>query len=412
MFMQVHFLRSAPPGNLNRDDAGRPKTCIFGGVTRGRVSSQCIKRNIRKSQEFGEKFGGSLAIRTKSLPEIVAKELKKINGYPSEDVKGVMNALAGKFKAEKDGSKDDSEDGSSKKSPKKDEIGLTSQLVFFPQSFARKTAELINGFRANEEDAYNEYIKDKVKSKPKTDRDKETKKAVEKLEKDISEASKTLAVDIALFGRMTTSDLVVDTEAACQVAHAVSTHETIIESDYFTAMDDLKTEAGAGHIGSGDDATLYNSSVYYMYLNLDIGALEKHLELKDPGESADIAGTLVEAAAKSNPTGKQNSFAAHGVPELIVVEMSKKKLPISYANAFLEPAEGGLGQNLMTKSAEMLKHYIESVGTAYMPDCMKRIHLAVGAAASFELADSKPFASIDELARGVADLAVSLNAEE
>ncbi len=52
MFVQVHMLQSMPPGNLNRDDTGQPKKCIFGGVTRGRISSQCLKRNIRRSPQF------------------------------------------------------------------------------------------------------------------------------------------------------------------------------------------------------------------------------------------------------------------------------------------------------------------------------------------------------------------------
>jgi CRISPR system Cascade subunit CasC len=32
---------------LNRDDLGAPKSAIFGGVMRARISSQCLKRSIR-----------------------------------------------------------------------------------------------------------------------------------------------------------------------------------------------------------------------------------------------------------------------------------------------------------------------------------------------------------------------------
>ena len=72
MFVQIHMLQSIPPGNLNRDDTGQPKKCTFGGVTRGRISSQCLKRNIRRSAQFKEAFGKGLADRTQYLPRMVA----------------------------------------------------------------------------------------------------------------------------------------------------------------------------------------------------------------------------------------------------------------------------------------------------------------------------------------------------
>ena len=72
MFVQIHMLQSMPPGNLNRDDTGQPKKCIFGGVTRGRISSQCLKRNIRHSIQFKEAFGDALSKRTTYMPRMVA----------------------------------------------------------------------------------------------------------------------------------------------------------------------------------------------------------------------------------------------------------------------------------------------------------------------------------------------------
>ena len=37
-FFQIHMLTQYPPANLNRDDTGRPKTAIFGGAPRLRIS--------------------------------------------------------------------------------------------------------------------------------------------------------------------------------------------------------------------------------------------------------------------------------------------------------------------------------------------------------------------------------------
>jgi CRISPR system Cascade subunit CasC len=126
-------------------------------------------------------------------------------------------------------------------------------------------------------------------------------------------------------------------------------------------MDDKKPEfsstqtekIGAAFLGVGNTETFFHSAVYYKYLNLDVDALKKHLSWQD-NEAASAVAVLVEAAAIGTPTGKQNSFAAHGLPELILIEASKKKLPMSYANAFLKPVEGGTSKNLMTESANEL----------------------------------------------------------
>src|SRR2546422_319950 len=46
------------------------------------------------------------------------------------------------------------------------------------------------------------------------------------------------AADIAMFGRMLADKPMYNTEAACQVAHAVSVHKKAVEDDDFTAVDD------------------------------------------------------------------------------------------------------------------------------------------------------------------------------
>ena len=49
-----------------------------------------------------------------------------------------------------------------------------------------------------------------------------------------------MAVDIAMFGRMLANKPEFNVEAACQVAHAFGVSETIVEDDFFTAVDDLR----------------------------------------------------------------------------------------------------------------------------------------------------------------------------
>ena len=53
-YLEIHALQTVPPSNMNRDDAGTPKTALYGGVTRARVSSQSWKRAIRS--DFNEQL--------------------------------------------------------------------------------------------------------------------------------------------------------------------------------------------------------------------------------------------------------------------------------------------------------------------------------------------------------------------
>ena len=67
MLIEIHMIQNHSPANLNRDDLGAPKTCLFGGVTRARISSQCLKRSIRRSAEFQKALGKDGGVRTRSL---------------------------------------------------------------------------------------------------------------------------------------------------------------------------------------------------------------------------------------------------------------------------------------------------------------------------------------------------------
>ncbi len=400
MFVQIHMLQSMPPGNLNRDETGQPKKCLFGGVTRGRISSQCLKRNIRQSEQFRQAFGQDLGTRTLNLPQLIADELRgNGSGMQDDEIAEVMQAVKGCFKKEEAAPSTDDESGDDKSSGKEDlKIGMTPQLVFFPQPFAKEAARLLVDFRAKNPEAYDRFLGRKQKATKKEEG--EQKKQIEAFKQEVAQASRRVTVDIALFGRMTTSDLVVDVEAACQVAHAISTHETIIESDYFTAMDDLKQEPGAAYLGRGETETFFNSAVYYKYLNADLASLvdEDHLPDMDAEGVGRTAAALLKAAALATPSGKQNSFAAHSVPEFILVEVSRTKRPISFANAFLKPVKGGMDSNLMSESAQALASYIDSTGAAFAPGDTQRLLLQVGPAEAPLSTQHEKAASLDELA--------------
>ncbi len=330
MLIQIHLLQNYAPANLNRDDTGSPKDAIFGGVPRGRISSQCLKRSMRKSDVFVEAFSerGLLGTRTKRLPGLIETELKAL-GADDKIVKAIVDRVPeiGK-KADKknDEGDDDASAGDTADVVSKAE---TRQLIFIGANEMRPLAEnLLTLYKTS----------------------KDWKKV--ELEKQLG-GSLPRSVDVALFGRMTTSEAFEDVHAAAQVAHALSTNALTQEFDYYTAMDDISNQTGAGMIGDVE----FNSSTYYKYLNVHWENLVKNLG-GDTGVAKEAVSALLVAAALAQPSGKQNSFAAHNLPDLVLVEVSNKNLPVSYANAFLRPARPTSERTLMESSAAQLSDYI------------------------------------------------------
>jgi CRISPR system Cascade subunit CasC len=168
------------------------------------------------------------------------------------------------------------------------------------------------------------------------------------------------SVDIAMFGRMTTSTAFEDVQAAVQVAHAISTNTVAPQFDYFTAVDDISGESGAGMIGTVE----FNSNTYYKYFCVHWEKLVENLG-GDAEIALDAVTALIEAAALTHPSGKQNSFAAHNPPDFVLVEVSPRNIPLSYANAFVRPAAPTPQETLVEASARMLVEYADQVRPAY-----------------------------------------------
>ena len=81
--IDFHALQTLPPSLINRDDTGAPKTAIFGGAPRQRVSSQAWKRAIRK--DFGEKLPtGFVGYRTRRVIELVADRIQELDSAIEE----------------------------------------------------------------------------------------------------------------------------------------------------------------------------------------------------------------------------------------------------------------------------------------------------------------------------------------
>lgn len=335
MLIQIHILQNYAPSNLNRDETGSPKDAMFGGLKRGRISSQCLKRSIRHSTAFTEAFkdNGLLATRTRRLPSLIDDELKAMNVDDKSRAAIVARVPEIGRESEKDGGTK-TEEGEME----------TKQLIFLSPNELRPLAKKLLAL-------YQEHG-DKGWSKVKIG---DITKALGK--------SVPRSVDVAMFGRMTTSAAFEDIEAAVQVAHSLTTNAITQEFDYFTAVDDISGESGAGMIGDVE----FNSATHYKYLNVHWEQLVKNL-----GGDTDIARqtvlALLEAAATAQPSGKQNSFAAHNLPDFILVEVNQKNLPVSYANAFLKPARQSFKKSLMEASIARFDEYRQRLRRTYKLD--------------------------------------------
>ena len=312
-FIQLHLLTAYAPSNLNRDDLGRPKTAVMGGVQRLRVSSQSLKRAWRTSAVFAEQLQGHIGTRTKAMGNRVYEDLIKA---------GVAAGKAKKWAAEiaKVFGK-----------LKKDELEIEQLAHFSPEEIEAIDALVARLAESGEAPSSDDLAL---------------------LRRQHS------AADVAMFGRMLADAPGYNTEAAVQVAHAVSVNEVAVENDYFTAVDDLntgETDMGAGHVGEAEFA----SGLFYLYICIDRDLLVKNLA--DEALADRAVRALVEAAATVAPRGKQNSFASRAYASYLLAEKGDAQ-PRSLAVAFLAPLGG---RALLGDAVNALRETRDKVDAAY-----------------------------------------------
>jgi CRISPR system Cascade subunit CasC len=198
------------------------------------------------------------------------------------------------------------------------------------------------------------------------------------------------AVDVALFGRMLANLPEKNQDAACQVAHALSTHAVEREFDFYTAVDDLKPDdnAGADMIGTVE----FNSACFYRYVALDLEKLRANLQ-NDTELMLRGLEAFLRAIVKAKPSGKQNSFAAHNDPEYVLFTVRQEADPRNLANAFEKPVRPNREKSLTEASVERLEARWQKLSAAYGQD---------GAAWVLNLTDAQsqigtPVGSLDEL---------------
>lgn len=328
-FVQLHILTSYPPSNLNRDDTGRPKTAVIGDCTRLRISSQSLKRAWRTSDIFESELKGHIGTRTKEKGISVYQALTK-QGVSEKNAREWAKTIASQFGKLK----------SDKKTENNEDLHV-EQLVHFSPEEEQAIADLVSQLVAT---------------------------ATAPTEDDLMLLRKHhSAVDIAMFGRMLASSPAYNTEAAIQVAHAITVHKAAVEDDYFIAVDDLNSgevDVGAAHIGELG----FGAGVFYLYICINRELLQENL-----GNDAELTqkalNAFVQAVTKVSPTGKQNSFASRAYAGFVLAEKGDQQ-PRSLAQAFLKPVKPNpeRGEDTMTRAIKELTTRRDNFNTVY-GDC-------------------------------------------
>ena len=352
--IEVHILQNFAPSNLNRDDTGSPKDAIFGGYRRARISSQSLKRAMREYvREHPQGLtADDLAVRTKQIVGELVELLTARGRVEAEAQPRVVAALGGVgLKFEHDQESDTYQ---------------AQYLLFVGRRELERLADLID-----------EHWGQLDLTAPEAGAAKTTgragKQAARKaVPKEVTEALRRVldggkAIDLALFGRMLADLPEKNQDAACQVAHALSTHAVEREFDFYTAVDDVKdldanADAGAGMLGTIE----FNSACFYRYVALDLAQLRKNLQGDDALLLRGVEAFL-RALAKAKPTGKQNSFAAHNDPAYIACTVRRDADPRNLANAFERPVGKSewIKAGLTDSSVQRLEATWQKLDTAY-----------------------------------------------
>jgi CRISPR system Cascade subunit CasC len=364
-FIQIHALVSYSAALLNRDDSGLAKRLPFGGTVRTRISSQCLKRHWRTTDDEWalSKIGPEMAVRSRKVPEeriLPALEAAGI-GTP-ESRKAATDALAVALYS---------------KSAVKDPSSRQALLIGEPEiAYLIEKAKLA----AAEGDA--KAATDAIETLFK----KEEKKNLSAM---LSVKGKLNAgLEAALFGRMVTSDPDANTDAAIHVAHAFTVHREEAETDYFTVVDDLETGTGAGGIFD----TELTAGLFYVYVVVDVSGLISNL-----GGDAALAGKVIEhllhLISTVSPGAKKGSTAPYAYADLVLVETGARQ-PRSLANAFRDA-----GRASVRDATQRLSDHLGRLDAMYGAGETRR---AAALDAGVSLPDTAPPIPLNALAASVA----------
>ena len=383
-FLQIHTLHSYPGVLLNRDDAGLAKRLPFGGAVRTRISSQCLKRHWRLAEDSHAltAIGVPMGARSRLIVQRrIHDPLVRDHGISADIADAVAEAFLKRLFQESKKRAQSSGDA-----PGGDDRFATGQAVLFGHPEISYLADRALAIAQAAADA-------KAATAGAEAFFKETD-----VKKNLMAMKHGAGLEAALFGRMVTSDLIANTDAAIHVAHAFTVHEQETESDYFTVVDDLKgREQGDDQGSAGLFEMELTSGLYYGYVVVDVPALVSNLEAAPPDAwndadiDRDVPARVVEhlchLVAKVSPGAKLGATAPYGWAQMMLVEAGDRQ-PRSLANAFRDPVPLGNGQILLA-TMKRLGDHLAAHDTMYGQAEARRVAALEGAST---VPDAEPVA--------------------
>ena len=340
--IDIHILQSVPTSCLNRDEYGSPKTGFYGGVQRGRNSSQSEKRQLREylKQKDPLHFGvfQTRFLAEKLAPELETKGLHKELCVPyAQAVAAFYGGWDNKAKREK-----------TVTSFSLGEVILMSQRI--KEAYDKDKCEKL-------------FVLEKVK----TNKPKSGKKPIKNENTEVSSEKKAedkmvlvckealLKKDdkmadigqIASFGRMMTSDPEIEMQGAISHAHSITVHENENDEDYLSAVDDVKPDSGSGHINSIE----CNSGCYYRFFSVDVDLFNKNMSQVSEDERRKMLEFIIEGCVVASlPNGRRNTMYAKTLPFAVLGLRRENSFDLSLADAFESPLVSDNGYKVESRN--------------------------------------------------------------
>ena len=358
-FLQIHSLHGYSAVLLNRDDSGLAKRISYGDAIRTRISSQCLKRHWRMADSkhaLQQIDGASASIRSRETVTRRVIQPLEDDGCGPETIKAISTAFQTAVYGEK---------GDDRKT--RQPLLLGEPEIAYLAREARKIAQEHGDDPKAAKDAATTWAK--------------SSKANLKALRDNCAMPGGIAA--ALFGRMVTSDVEANVDAAVHVAHAFTVHAEESESDYFTVVDDLQRvedDAGADHIGE----TELTSGLFYGYVVVDRGMLVDNLG-GDSAMAGEVAARLLQLIATVSPGAKLGPTAPYGYASWMLVEAGDWQ-PRSLAEAFRAPCKPK-----RCDAEDRVRQYLEKVDAVY------------------ETSEARRFMSLDDVVMPRSERAASLS---
>jgi CRISPR system Cascade subunit CasC len=371
-FLSIHWIQTLPVSNPNRDRTGAPKTTYYGGSMRGRISSQSWSRQVREA--FNEKWEGDAGERSRLWADRLAQRLHEEFSYERIDaliLAFLMLSAAGAKVADKD-------------KAETFRAGQTDVLMFLSNTELKELVEIARRYQPQLDQALivlrpivNSALTQgkapviEISAKKSKGKKKKESQESEELKADLTELKdvqdrviKTLinsrsAGDIALFGRFLASLTDANIDGALSRAHMVTTHSVAVETDFWTAMDDLsKTSgseeeeatagSGAGHLGDRPQT----SGVYACSCAIDLGQLQTNLGKE--GDVKKVIRTFLPALiTASRGKGYIHQFHHRSLPNLLMVELTEA-CPLNCLAAFEKPITLDKKEGYLERSIQQL----------------------------------------------------------